>query len=56
MKFEDQSDEETERQERCARGKPWNLAKNIYKLKEKDKVAFHSPANEWIMPAASTIN
>ena len=33
----DRSQEETERQERCARGKAWNLARNIYKLKEKDK-------------------
>ena len=37
MKFEDRSQEETERQERCARGKAWNLAKHIYKLKEEDK-------------------
>ena len=28
---------ETERQQRCARSKAWNLAKNIYKLKEKYK-------------------
>ena len=27
-KFEDRSDEETERQQRCARSKAWNLAKN----------------------------
>ena len=37
MKFEDRSQEETERQQRCARSKAWNLAKNIYKLKEKYK-------------------
>ena len=35
MKFEDRSQEETERQERCARSKAWKLAKNIHKLKEK---------------------
>ena len=29
MKFEDRLKEETERQERCARGKACNLAKNI---------------------------
>ena len=34
--------------------KAWNLAKNIYKLKEKDKATFHSPAEEWVLPAAST--
>ena len=51
MKFEDRSHEETERQQRCARRK---LAKNIYKLKENDKATFYSPAEEWVLPAAST--
>ena len=55
MKFEDRSQEETERQQRCARGKAWNVAKNIYKLKENDKAAFYSPSDEWVLPAASTI-
>ena len=53
-KFEDMSHEETERQQRCARSKAWNLAKNIHKLKEKDKATFHFPAEEWVLPAAST--
>ena len=44
MKFEDPSHEETERQQRCARSKAWNLAKNIFKLKENDKATFYSPA------------
>ena len=35
MKFEDRSHEETERQQRCARSKAWNLAKNMHKFKEK---------------------
>ena len=43
MKFEDRSQEETERQERCARGKAWNIARNIYKLKEKDTATFYAP-------------
>ena len=30
------------------------LAINIYKLKGKDKATFDSPAEEWILPAAST--
>ena len=30
------------------------LPKNIYKLKEKDKATFYSPAEEWVLPAAST--
>ena len=54
MKFEDRSHEETERQQRCARNKARNLAKNIYKLKEKDQVTFYSPAEERVLPAAST--
>ena len=53
-KLEDRSHEETERQQRCARSKAWNLAKNIYKLKENDKAAFYFPAEEWVVPAAST--
>ena len=36
-KFEDRFQEETEWQERCAREAAWRLAKNILKLKEKNK-------------------
>ena len=54
MKFEDRSRGETERQQRCAWSKAWNLAKNIYKLKEKDQAALYFPAEEWVVPAAST--
>ena len=54
-KIEDRSPEEIARQERCARGDAWELARNIYKLKEKDKATFYSPTDKWIMPAASTI-
>ena len=39
MKFEDQSHEETERQQRCGRSKAWILAKNIY---TKKKTKLHS--------------
>ena len=54
MKFEDQVvQEEIERQERCARGDAWRLAKNILKLKETDKATFFSPTNEWCLPAPS---
>ena len=52
VKFEDRSHEETERHQRCAQA--WNLAKNIYKLKEKDQATFYSPAEEWVLLAAST--
>ena len=42
-KFEDRSQEETERQERCAREAAWKLAESILKFKEKNKAAFFSP-------------
>ena len=53
MKFEDPSHGETERQQRCARSKAWNLANNIFKLKENDKATFYSPAEKWVMPVTS---
>ena len=37
VKFEDRSQEETERQERCARGKAWNLAKIFTSSKKRTK-------------------
>ena len=55
MIFEDRSQEEIERQERCARGDAWRLAKNVLKLKETDKATFFSPTNEWSLPAPSTL-
>ena len=50
MKCEDRSQEETGRQERCARGGAWRLPKNFSKLKEKDNVTFFSPSDEWSYP------
>ena len=38
VKFEDRSQDGTERQERCAREDAWKLAKNIYKLKKRKKL------------------
>ena len=55
VKFEDRSQEEIERQERCARGHAWRLAKNILKLKETDHATFLSLTNEWCLPAPSVI-
>ena len=43
-KFEDRSQEETERQERNARETAWKLAKNVFKLKEQERATFFSPA------------
>ena len=54
IKFEDRSQEETERQQRFARGNAWNFAKNIFKLKEKDKATFYSSTEAWVLLAAST--
>ena len=46
VKFDDRSQEETQRQQRCARAKAWNLANNFYKLKEKEKAGFYSFSEE----------
>ena len=54
VKFEDRSHEETERQQRCAQSKAWNLVENMYKLKDKDKTTFYSPSG--VMGIASCIN
>ena len=54
-KFEERSQEETEWQERCAREAAWRLAKNIQKLKEKNKTAFFSPSENWCLPAPTTL-
>ena len=55
VNFEDQSHEETGRQQRCARSKAWNFAKNIFKLRENDKATFYLPVEEWVLPAASSM-
>ena len=39
-KFDDRFQDVTEKQERCARRAAWKLARNILKLKERDKAAF----------------
>ena len=43
-KFEDQSQEETAWQERCAREAVWKLAKSVLKLKEHERATFFSPS------------
>ena len=55
MKFEDRSQEETERQQRCALKQGMeNCQKHIQAQRKKDKATFYSPAEEWVLPAAST--
>ena len=54
ISFHHRSHEETERHQQCARSKAWNLAKQIYKLNEKDRATFYSPSEECILSSAST--
>ena len=54
-KFEEWSQEETERQERCARGDAWRMARSILELKQKDEATFFSPTQVWCLPAPSII-
>ena len=42
-RFEERTQEETLHQERGARKVAWNLAKNVYKLKNTDTATFYSP-------------
>ena len=53
-KFEGRSQEETERQERCAREAAWRLAKSILKLMDK-KTAFFSPSENLCLRAPSNL-
>ena len=50
-KFEDGSQEETERQGRCARGDTWRLANSILKLNEKDKATFFLTYRGLVIPS-----
>ena len=54
-KFEYRSQEETQWQERCARKAAWRLAKNVLKIKVKDKTAFISHSENRCLPAPSNL-
>ena len=54
-KFEDRSQEETERQERDAREAARKMARCILKLKDKHKTTFFSPSENWCLPSPSTV-
>ena len=55
-KFEDRSQEETERQEQGAREAAWKMARCILKLKkEKHKTTFFPPSGNRCLPSPSTI-
>ena len=53
-KFGESSHEETWRQERCGRRVAWDLAKNIFKLKNADKTTFYSSIESEEMPAPTS--
>ena len=52
-KFEDRSQEETEWQEQGAREAAWKLAKNVFKLEEKNKATFFSSTVDRFLPAST---
>ena len=54
-KFEDRSQEETERQERDACEGAWRVGKSILTLKGKSKAALFSPSENWCLPAPSNL-
>ena len=54
-KFEDPSQEETERQERDAHEAAWKMARCVLTLKEKHKTTFFSPSKNWCLPSPSRI-
>ena len=54
-KFEDQSQEETLRQERCARRDAWELTRSVQKLNKKHKATCFSPSDVWCLPAPSSV-
>ena len=53
-KFEDRSQEETERQERDAREAVWKMARCFLKLEEQHKTTFFSSSENWCLPSPST--
>ena len=52
--FEERTPDKTLHQERCARRVAWNLAKNVYKLKNKAKATFYSPIEARAMLAPTS--
>ena len=54
QKFGERSHEETLHQERCARRVAWNLAKQIYMLKNADNASFHTPLEARVVPAPTS--
>ena len=55
LKFEDGSLQEIERQERCAHGDAWRLAKHIFKAQRKGQSNLFLTYQRWSLPAPSVI-
>ena len=53
-KFDERSQEETLQQEGCARKAAWDLAKNIYNLKNADKTTSYSASEARVMLAPTS--
>ena len=53
-RFEERTQDDTLHQERCARREAWDLAKVVYKFKNKNKATFFSPSEVWSLPAPSS--
>ena len=53
-RFEERTQDETLHQERCARSVAWDLAKNIFKLKNSDEGTFYSPTEDRATPAPTS--
>ena len=56
LKSEVRSHEETERQERCAQSKAWDLAKHVFQLKANDTATFFSQAEKWVLPSGACMH
>ena len=55
-KFEERTQDEALKQERCGRKDAWELAKNVHKLIKESKDTFYSVVEAWVMLASSSKN
>ena len=55
-KIEDRSEEQTLKQERCARRVAWKMTKRIHKLRGKGQSTFNSTSEVWCLIAPSSTN
>ena len=55
-KFEERTQDETLKQERCASKDAWDLEEDVHKLKKESKETFFSPPEAQVIPAPSSTN